>query len=70
LVTECYYKMFFGCALLNYIKALFTTKPSYTLTGEWVTGVSSTGIFVKSRSASWNVTGTSGIPTGWTVQTV
>ena len=70
LTTDCYYKMFFGCALLNYIKALFTTKPSYTFTGEWVKGVSSTGIFVKSRSASWNVTGASGIPTGWTVQTV
>lgn len=43
--------------------------PSSTYTSNWVKGVSSTGIFVKNINATWNVTGTHGIPTGWTVQT-
>jgi hypothetical protein len=62
--------MFAGCTSLNYIKAMFTTTPSTTYTNNWVSGVASTGTFVKNSAATWNVTGTSGIPTGWTVQTV
>lgn len=30
---------------------------------------SSTGTFVKNADATWDVTGTSGIPEGWTVET-
>ena len=63
----CYYGMFYGCSSLNYIKALFTTTPSFRLTNDWVSGVAATGTFVKSRSATWNVTGTHGVPEGWTV---
>jgi len=61
--------MFNGCTKLNYIKAMFITTPSNTYTSAWVNGVSATGTFVKNSAAAWNVTGTNGIPSGWTVQT-
>ena len=48
---------------------MFTTTPSTTYTDSWVDGVSATGTFVKNSAAQWNVRGTSGIPTGWTVET-
>ena len=35
----------------------------------WVSGVAASGTFVKNSAATWNVTGTSGIPTGCTVET-
>ena len=69
LVKDCYGNMFNGCSSLNYIKALFTTTPSLKYTSNWVSGVASTGTFVKNSAATWNVTGENGIPTGWTVET-
>ena len=69
LATECYNYMFYGCSKLNYIKAMFTTIPSNSYTNYWVSGVASSGTFVKNKNATWDVTGTSGIPSGWTVQT-
>lgn len=69
LVDSCYYGMFYGCTKLNYIKALFTTTPSSLYTNNWVYRVSRTGTFVKSKDATWNVTGVDGIPERWTVQT-
>ena len=68
LATSCYNQMFYGCTKLNYIKAMFTTTPT-SHTKNWVYGVSATGTFVKNSSATWDVTGNNGIPTGWTVQT-
>ena len=70
LAFTCYDYMFYGCTNLNYIKAMFTTTPSTTYTLNWVSGVASTGTFVKNSAATWDVTGSSGIPTGWTIQTV
>ena len=67
LVSDCYYYMFYGCRKLNYIKALFTTTPSSSYTSNWVSGVASSGTFVKNIDATWDVTGTYGIPSGWTV---
>ena len=67
LTQGCYYSMFAGCTSLNYIKAMFTTTPLDGYTYNWVFGVASTGTFVKNSAATWNVTGTSGIPNGWTV---
>ena len=64
---DCYAQMFQGCSNLNYVEALFTTTPSDSYTMSWMDGVSATGTFVKNRYASWNVTGTNGIPSGWTV---
>ena len=69
LANYCYQYMFNGCTSLNYIKAMFTTTPSNSYTGNWVSGVASTGTFVKNSAATWNVTGINGIPTGWTVET-
>ena len=68
LVFSCYSSMFSGCSKLNYIKALFITKPGSLYTNNWVYGVSSTGAFIKNKNATWNVTSISGIPTGWNVK--
>ena len=60
------YGMLGYCGKLNYIKCLATEIESNS-TGSWVSGVASTGTFVKnSNMASWTE-GNSGIPTGWTV---
>lgn len=69
LVVTCYSYMFYGCSSLNYIKAMFTTTPSPSVTNYWVSGVASSGTFVKNSSATWDVTGVSGVPSGWTVET-
>ena len=69
LVDKCYSYMFNGCTNLNYIKCLATDGTSTTdCTRNWVSGVASTGTFVKAASMSSWTTGTNGIPTGWTVQ--
>lgn len=67
LVNSCYNYMFYGCSKLNHIEAHFTTSPSTSYTFYWVYGVASTGTFVKSSDATWNVTGVNGVPTGWTI---
>ena len=64
-----YNNMFNGCTNLNYIKAMFTTTPSSSYTSSWVNGVAASGTFVKNAAATWNVSGNSGIPSGWTVET-
>ena len=73
LVTRCYSRMFQDCTKLNYIKAMFTTRPSGSspnyYTQNWVSGVASSGTFVKNAAATWNVTGVNGVPSGWTVET-
>ena len=69
LVDNCYYRMFYGCSKLNYIKAMFTTTPSSSYTYSWVNKVASSGTFVKNKKATWNVTGTYAIPSGWTITT-
>lgn len=69
LVRGCYQMMFKGCTNLNYIKAMFTTTPSNVYTASWVSGVASTGTFIKNSAATWTRTDVDGIPTGWTVQT-
>lgn len=69
LASSCYYNMFNGCTKLNYVKAAFTTTPGEGYTDYWLNNVSETGTFVKSTAATWEVEGSSGIPTGWTVET-
>ena len=69
LINGCYYNMFQGCNHLNYIKAMFITVPSSTYNSYWVENVATTGTFVKNSKATWDVSGVSGIPTGWTVET-
>jgi hypothetical protein len=72
LEVGCYSSMFYGCTSLNCITAMFITVPTAPLssyTFNWVSGVSSTGTFVKNAAATWDVTGVNGIPDGWTVET-
>ena len=68
LVSYCYAGMFSGCTNINYIKCTATTIPgSATPTSGWLKDASTTGTFVKAASTTWS-RGTSGIPSGWTVQ--
>lgn len=70
LAASCYNYMFSGCSKLNYVKALFTDNTASGCTTNWLNGVASSGTFVKNAAATWNVVGASGVPEGWTVQTV
>ena len=69
LESYCYYSMFEGCTSLNYIKAMFTTRPKDSYTGSWVRNVASNGTFVKNAAATWTDVGIYAVPTGWTVET-
>ena len=69
LADSCYGDMFYGCTKLSYIKCLATDISATNCTSDWVSGVASSGTFVKATSmTSWG-TGTSGIPSGWTIET-
>ena len=64
-----YSSMFNDCTNLNYIKMMATDISAGNTMDGWVRNVSPTGTFVKNSAATWNVTGASGIPEGWTVET-
>ena len=67
LARFCYYHIFLSCTNLNYIKCLATNISALNCLSDWVKNVASTGTFVKATSmTSWS-TGTSGIPSGWSV---
>ena len=68
LVDYCYFSMFYGCSSLNYIKCLATDISATECLRNWVIGVASSGTFVKAASMTSWTTGTSGIPSKWTVQ--
>lgn len=67
LTNECYLAMFFRCTKLNYIKMLATDVSAEDCMTDWVEMVSSTGTFVKNKNATWDISGNSGIPTGWNI---
>lgn len=67
LANSCYQSMFYNCTKLNYIKMLATDKSAYGCLINWVGYVASTGTFVKNPAMTTLPTGTSGIPSGWTV---
>ena len=67
LASACYSYMFDGCKKLNYIKMLATDIPASNCLSNWVGNVSSTGTFVKNPDMTSLPSGTSGIPSGWTV---
>ena len=69
LAPSCYSNMFNGCRNLNYIKCLATDISALGCTAYWVSGVASSGTFVKPASTDWSSkTGTgTGIPRGWTI---
>lgn len=66
--NNCYAGMFYECKKLNYVKALFTSNIGCC--EDWLYGVSSSGTFVKNAKATWDVVGASGVPEGWTIQTI
>lgn len=70
LYSNCYNRMFIDCSSLNYIEAYFLTTPGTSYTTNWVSGVASSGTFVKNSAATWNKTGVSGIPSRWTVEKI
>lgn len=65
---SCYQNMFFGCTSLNYIKMLATDMYATRCLFGWVSGVASSGTFVKHPDVDLE-TGVNGIPEGWTVET-
>lgn len=67
--TACYRLMFYGCSNLNRIVCMLTYRSSANDTYNWVTSVAPSGTFVKASGSTWS-TGTSGIPSGWTVEEV
>ena len=67
LTPKCYSSMFSGCRKLNYIKMLAIDISASDCLSSWVDSVSSTGTFVKHPAMTSLPTGTSGIPSGWTV---
>ena len=67
LAIGCYLGMFNNCSSLNTVKCLATDISANNCTNTWTYGVSATGTFIKSANMSSWTTGTSGIPSGWTV---
>ena len=70
LAQYCYYNMFEGCSSLNYVKCLATDISATDCLNSWMHGVSATGTFITADNAPAYPEGASGIPTGWTVETV
>ena len=70
LATYCYQSMFRGCSSLNNVTCLATDISATKCTYQWMTGVDGTvasGTFTKAANMNDWTTGTSGIPSGWTV---
>ena len=67
LVSNCYGLMFVYCNKLNYIKMLATNISASDCLYNWVSGVASSGTFVRHADMTSLPTGASGIPSGWTV---
>lgn len=66
--NSCYMQMFYNCSSLNYIKCLAIEKSELNTTNQWVTGVASSGTFVKNVNMTAWTDGISGIPSNWRVQ--
>ena len=64
----CYNSMFNECESLSHITMLATDISADDCLNEWVNGVAAAGTFVKAASMTSLPTGTSGIPSDWTVQ--
>ena len=67
LINSCYYQMFYNCSKLNSIAMFATDISASNCLNNWVSGVASTGVFVKAPAMTSLTTGTSGIPSGWNV---
>lgn len=67
LAYQCYEYMFQNCTSLKSIKCLATDISATYCTNNWVNGVAASGTFTKAASMTSWTTGTSGIPSGWSV---
>jgi hypothetical protein len=67
LIEYCYISMFNYCSKLKYVKALFIELPSIYCTMDWLYYVPQGGTFVKSKDATWDKVGSSGIPSSWNI---
>ena len=68
LASNCYEQIFRKCSKLNNITMLATDISATKCLNDWVNGVASKGTFTKAASMTTLPTsGTSGIPSGWTV---
>ena len=70
LVKGCYSSMFAGCTSLKYVNCSAIDISAPDCTTDWLKDVSPTGTFVKTSSMDGWPTGASGIPSGWTVESV
>ena len=73
LAEYCYSYMFYNCSNLNYIKMLATNISASYCLYNWVSGVASSGTFIKHPQMTSLPSGASsshGIPYGWTVHVV
>jgi hypothetical protein len=59
--------MFMGCSNLNKITMLAINISAVNCLVNWMSGVASSGTFVKNSNMTSLSSGTSGIPDGWTV---
>ena len=66
LIPYCYYGMFNGCSNLQNVTCLATSISASNCTTNWLSGVASTGTFVKASGTGWTRDG-NGIPEGWAV---
>ena len=68
LTSGCYQYMFQGCSKLNKITMLATDISAGSCLFYWVSGVASSGTFIKNPSMTSLPNGANGIPNGWTVE--
>lgn len=66
LTGYCYSYMFRGCTNLNNVTCCATDISASNCTNTWLLSVSSTGTFTKATGVTWS-SGSSGIPSGWTI---
>ena len=69
LASNCYKFMFSYCSSLNYVKMLATDISASSCLYYWLSDVAATGTFIKADGVTIP-SGVSGIPNGWTVETV
>ena len=67
LVKLCYGGIFLWCSSLNYIKCLATDISATDCTDNWVSGVATSGTFIKADNNNYWAPGDDGIPSGWNV---
>ena len=70
LAGSCYSGMFKNCNNLNYMKCLATDITATDALKDWLSGVASTGTFVKEYGVEYLINSPSGIPQGWTVEEI